>query len=170
MKSRIRRRGIVAAAAALGLAAVGVSLTTSAASGEPITVAQPPSAVEDGAYPNADQILAQRGITLTKGDGGIILADCAQAGSFQVKVLAVTTPDDDEDQICFAAPGATGFLAFTIPDAYRIFTYGRSVKASLSTNEQPAETVEVAKDSTKGIGESIDPNARAVLLELRITG
>lgn len=154
----------------LGVAAVGVSLTTSAASGETTTVANAPSTVEDGAYPNADQILAQRGITLTKGDGGILLADCTQPGSYQVKVLAVTTPDNDDDQICFAAPGTTGFLAFTIPDAYRIYTYGRSVKASLSTNEQPTETVEVAKDSTKGIGESIDPNAKAVLLELRITG
>ncbi|MGW4649934.1 hypothetical protein [Kitasatospora sp. NPDC004289] len=172
MIPRLRPRGLTAAAVALALAGLAVTMTSQTASSETSpTAASAPPAVEDGAYPEADRILAQHGITLTRGDGGITLADCARPGAFQVKVLAVTPLDDtDGDQVCFAAPGTTGYLAVTIPDAYRIYTFGRSVRASLSTSQRPAETVDVPKDSTKGIGESLDPNATAVLLELRITG
>ncbi|MGO4463813.1 hypothetical protein AB4039_42145, partial [Streptomyces sp. M-16] len=37
----------------------------------------PGYAIEDFGYPNADKILAERGITLKRGDGHIVLADCA---------------------------------------------------------------------------------------------
>ncbi|WP_282203146.1 trypsin-like serine protease [Kitasatospora fiedleri] len=166
---RHRASGAIAASAALA-----ATFFTGLASAPPAladtTATAVPSAVEDGAYPGAAQILAERGITLTRGDGGITLADCTQPGSYQIKVLARTTDEDDGDTICFAAPGATGYLAFTIPDAYRITTYNRSVRASLSTDQKPTETTDVPANGTKGIGETLDPNAHAVLLELRVTG
>jgi hypothetical protein len=39
----------------------------------------PGYAIEDYGYPNADKILADRGIRLKRGDGHITLADCASA-------------------------------------------------------------------------------------------
>ncbi|MFJ4185033.1 trypsin-like serine protease [Kitasatospora sp. NPDC089509] len=126
--------------------------------------------METFGYPGSAQILAARGITLTRGDGGITLTDCGKAGSFQIKVRAITTPPNPNDEVCFAAPGASGYLALSIPNAYRVSTYGRSVRASLSTDHKPTETVDVAAGGDKGIGETLDPNSRAVVLELRVTG
>ncbi|MEU1284112.1 trypsin-like serine protease [Kitasatospora sp. NPDC005856] len=166
-------RGAMAAATALVLATVaGWSTASAAPAGATQSGAAdgPTSAVETLAYPGAAQILASRGITLTRGDGGITLTDCGKAGSFQIKVNAITKPANPDDMICFAVPGATGYLALSIPDAYRVTTYGRSVRASLSTDQKPTETVDVPANDTKGIGESLDPKSRAVLLELRVTG
>ncbi|MFG2919003.1 trypsin-like serine protease [Kitasatospora sp. NPDC048298] len=158
----------MASAALAATVLTGLASTAPALADTP--AANAPAAVEDGAYPGAAQILADKGITLTRGDGGITLADCALPGSYQVKVLARTAIEDDGDTICFAAPGASGYLAFTIPDAYRVTTYNRSVRASLSTDQKPTETTDVPANGTKGIGETLDPSTHAVLLELRITG
>ncbi|ROR35810.1 FG-GAP-like repeat-containing protein [Kitasatospora cineracea] len=166
---RHRASGAIAASAALA-ATVFTGLASAPPALADTTGVDVPSAVEDGAYPGAAQILAEKGITLTRGDGGITLADCTQPSSYQIKVLARTANEDDGDTICFAAPGAGGYLAFTIPDAYRITTYNRSVRASLSTDQKPTETTDVPANGTKGIGETLDPNTRAVLLELRVTG
>ncbi|MFJ7910698.1 trypsin-like serine protease [Kitasatospora sp. NPDC096204] len=159
-----------AASAAVALTVFAGLASAAPALAETPSAADAPTVVEDGAYPDAAQILADKGITLTRGDGGITLADCTQPGGYQIKVLARTALEDDGDIICFAAPGATGYLAFTIPDAYRITTYNRSVRASLSTDQKPTETTDVPANGTKGIGESLDPKAHAVLLELRVTG
>ncbi|MFE7563441.1 trypsin-like serine protease, partial [Kitasatospora sp. NPDC057500] len=172
MKSRARSHGLSAAtaAAALVLAATSGWTAAPAASADttpPVEIA--PAATETFAYPGAARILADRGITLTRGDGGITLTDCAN-GNYQIKLGAITSDPSDGDTICFNAPGAGGYLALTIPDAYRINTYGRSIRASLTTNQGPLETVDVAANATKGIGESLDPNSHAVVLELRITG
>ncbi|MFF2628694.1 trypsin-like serine protease [Kitasatospora griseola] len=166
---RYRVSGATVASAALAATVLtGLASATPALADTPATNA--PSAVEDGAYPGATQILADKGITLTRGDGGITLADCTRPGSYQIKVFARTAIEDDEDTICFAAPGASGYLAFTIPDAYRVTTYNRSVRASLSTDQKPTETTDVPANGTKGIGETLDPSTHAVLLELRVTG
>ncbi|MFE6869431.1 trypsin-like serine protease [Kitasatospora sp. NPDC057692] len=172
MKSRARSHGLssAAAAAALVLAATsGWTAAPAASADTPPPVAVAPAAIETFAYPDAARILADRGITLTRGNGGITLTDCAN-GNYQIKLGATTSDPSDGDTICFNAPGASGYLALTIPEAYRINTYGRSIRASLTTNQGPLETVDVAANASKGIGESLDPNSRAVLLELRITG
>ncbi|MFJ4184956.1 trypsin-like serine protease [Kitasatospora sp. NPDC089509] len=164
---------MTAVATALVLSTVAGWGTASAApaGAAPTAAADAPSAaVETFGYPGSAQILAARGITLTRGDGGITLTDCGKAGSFQIKVRAITTPPNPNDEVCFAAPGASGYLALSIPNAYRVSTYGRSVRASLSTDHKPTETVDVAAGGDKGIGETLDPNSRAVVLELRVTG
>ncbi|GGR01960.1 ricin-type beta-trefoil lectin domain protein [Kitasatospora griseola] len=160
---------MVASAALAATVLTGLASTAPALADTPAGTSAP-SAVEDGAYPGAAQILADKGITLTRGDGGITLANCTQPSGYQIKVFARTAIEDDEDTICFAAPGASGYLAFTIPDAYRITTYNRSVRASLSTDQKPTETTDVPANGTKGIGETLDPSTHAVLLELRVTG
>ncbi|MFF7459653.1 trypsin-like serine protease [Kitasatospora sp. NPDC008115] len=172
MKSRARSHGLSAASAAAALVLAAVSgwtaaPTASADTPPPVEVA--PAAIETFAYPDAARILTDRGITLTRGDGGITLTDCAN-GNYQIKLGAVTPVSSDGDTVCFNAPGASGYLALTIPDAYRINTYGRSIRASLTTNQGPLETVDVAANATKGIGESLDPTSSAVVLELRVTG
>ncbi|MFJ4185034.1 trypsin-like serine protease [Kitasatospora sp. NPDC089509] len=167
-------RGIVAAATSTVVALVAGWAAAGPAAGDtpptPAPADAPPAAVESLAYPGSAQILATRGIALSRGDGGILLTDCGKAGSFQIKVRAITTPPNPDDAICFAAPGASGYLALSVPNAYRVSTYGRSVRASLSTDQKPTETVDVAMNDTAGIGESLDPKARAVVLELRVTG
>ncbi|MFJ4672522.1 trypsin-like serine protease [Kitasatospora purpeofusca] len=128
-----------------------------------------PAAVETFGHPGAARILADRGITVARGDGGITLTECAY-GNYQIKLGAVTSDPSDGDTVCFSAPRADGYLALTVPGAYRINTYGRSVRASLSTNDRPVESIDVAANATKGIGESLDPNNTSVILELSITG
>ncbi|MFF4378321.1 trypsin-like serine protease [Kitasatospora sp. NPDC001547] len=170
MTSRAHARGLFAAAAALVLAGVtGWTVAPTASADTTPAPAAAPATVETFSYPDAQRILAERGITLTRGDGGITLTDCAD-GNYQIKLGAITPDKTDGDVVCFKAPGASGYLALSIPDAYRIHTYDRSIRASLSTNQQPVETVDVAANTSKGIGQSIDPNAPAVVLELRVTG
>ncbi|MFE2413901.1 RICIN domain-containing protein [Kitasatospora sp. NPDC059408] len=174
MRNHSRVRGAVAAATAAVVALAAGWTAAGAAAGDtspaPAPADAPPAAVETLAYPGSTQILAARGITLARGDGGILLTDCGAAGSFQIRVRAITTPPNPDDAICFAAPGASGYLALSVPNAYRVSTYGRSVRASLSTDQKPTETVNVGVNGTVGIGESLDPKARAVVLELRVTG
>lgn len=69
--------------------------------------------------------------------------------------------------MCFAA-GSTGFLTVSIPGAYRIQTYERDVKASISVSDQ-TQTVDVPASTSKGFGEA-GANSAAVLLELKVTG
>ncbi|WP_432065632.1 FG-GAP-like repeat-containing protein [Streptomyces sp. C10-9-1] len=125
-----------------------------------------PHIVEDGAYPRSAAILGGTGATLIRGDGGITYTSCN--GPYQIKVWARNIKLADE-RMCFAAPGASGFLALTIPEAYRIQTYGRDVRASISLKDQK-QTVDVAKNTSQGFGEALPDEATSVLLELLVTG
>ncbi|WP_267245543.1 hypothetical protein [Streptomyces sp. PR69] len=125
----------------------------------------PPFAVEDFNYPDADGILAEKGIKLHRGDGHILLADC-DASANQIQVW--TRHNKEEGMYCFNATASTGYLTLEVPDVFAIQTSDHPVTAEL-TAEGKKETVAVAKDDFKGVGEGVG-GAPTVLVELRVTG
>ncbi|MFF1908292.1 trypsin-like serine protease [Kitasatospora sp. NPDC058218] len=167
MRFRARPHGRTAVlATTLGLVATGWSAAPLATADTPPA---PPVAVENLAYPGATEILAERGITITRGDGRVNLVDCAD-GNWEIRVGATTPDPTDLDMVCFDAPYDSGYVALSLPQAYLVKTVGRSVRASLSVNQKPTETLDVPANTNKAFGEGVDPNSPAVLLELRITG
>ena len=139
MRSSITR--IVATAS---LAAAGVLVA------QPATAAdEPASVVEDFAYPGADQILADHGIKVLKGDGQIrFVADCAaQANLFQVESLVGSTGKT----YCFEVRGPRGFVTVDIPNVYLVRGAARSVVAT-ATYEGQTETATVPPNTYVAIG------------------
>ncbi|WP_051817354.1 trypsin-like serine protease [Kitasatospora sp. NRRL B-11411] len=134
------------------------------------TASDVPSAVEDGAYPDAARILQQTGVTLKAGDGHITLADCS--GDYQVKVwTGLDQAQPAGSIVCFKTTGATGYLSLTVPEVFGIATYAdRSLTAQLSA-AGATSSVDVGKNQFKAVGESAPGGgAVATLLELRVTG
>ncbi|MFF3432547.1 trypsin-like serine protease [Streptomyces sp. NPDC002602] len=152
-----------------------IAVVTVAGMPAPLAFAEPatpsnseaPFAVEDGAYPFGPDIKAATGAELIAGDGNITYAPCS-AGNYQVVVWARNLLTN-ESRICFKAAN-TGYLKVNIPRAYRIETYDRDIKASISI-EGSTENLAVPKNTTKAFGDA-DPAApkQAVLVEMRVTG
>ncbi|MGW0516165.1 hypothetical protein [Crossiella sp. NPDC003009] len=132
-----------------------------AATGSPaLTQDTPPPAVEDFAYPDADKIFKDKGIRLHRGDGNIILVDCA-AGGDPVKVRS-----RDRDEICFKVLGSTGKLAMELDQTFAIRgNSGHKVTALVSVNGKN-ESVLVPQNKWIGIGEGTGEGKFGVLLEI----
>ncbi|MEV5433394.1 hypothetical protein [Streptomyces sp. NPDC052701] len=122
-----------------------------------------PVAVEDFAYPGADRILTERGITLKRGDGRIILVKCSEAWNIKVESRV------DNGGYCFRATAKTGFLTMELPDAYGVWTEDHPVKATLSA-EGKETVISVPANEYQPVGEAGDTGLRSVLVELRVTG
>lgn len=166
------RKWLVAATVGTAVAVGGASTfaVASAAAAEGTTAQAaaegdiPPVAVEEFNYPDADKILAEKGIKLLKGDGHLLLADCDSS----VNQIQVWTRQTADGMYCFRATGSSGYLTLEIPDVFAIQTSDRPVSADL-TAEGKTQTVDVPKDDFKGVGEGVG-GAPTVLVELRVTG
>ena len=124
----------------------------------------PSSVVEDYAYLGAEQILAEHGVRLLKGDGGIrYVADCGSAPDlFQVESLVGSAGQT----YCFEVLGPRGFVTMDVPNVYLVRGAGRAVVAK-ATHEGETETVTVPPGSYEPIGGG---NATHTLVELRVAG
>ncbi|MDI1462182.1 trypsin-like serine protease [Catellatospora sp. KI3] len=126
------------------------------------------SLVEDGAYPNAAQILAEQDITLVAGDGHIVLADCTGTGSM---IELYRRPDytrpELSSHVCFAVSGSAGRLTVEIVDVYNIKADSHPLKATLDTDGD-LEVVDVAANQWEPVGEGSIPGTSSTLLELRV--
>ncbi|MFI9103059.1 hypothetical protein ACIGXA_21305 [Streptomyces fildesensis] len=166
MTSRVRRlllaAGIVSALTAL-IGAPALASTTSASVTAGAADTAPPSAVEDFQYPNAAKILKDRNIKLLKGDGHILLLDACGTSPQQIKVWTGAS------EICFQANNKTGYLTLEVPDVIRLQTGEHPISADL-TAEGATQTVAVAKDSAKSVGEGTVDGAPSVLVAIRVTG
>lgn len=132
--------------------------TTSVA---PIADEAPGFVVEDHAYPRADEILAEQGILLKRGDGHIVLADCA-SGTGLLEVWS-----REQQRVCFRATGNSGWLTLEIPSVYGLKTpaYTTSIDMTVGS-EQKSYTVPA--NTWKGVGETADPEGRPhTLVEIR---
>lgn len=148
------------------VAFAGTAAESSAASGARTAEGDtPPSIVEDFTYPGADKVFAEWGITLKRGDGHIVLAVCDGSDN-EIKVMARGVGRDDE--VCFKALAANGYLTLEVPDVYAIRTQSRPVRVEL-TAEDKSQTVDVPANVLLGVGEGIG-QPPTVLLELRVTG
>ncbi|MGH4029183.1 hypothetical protein ACQB60_09645 [Actinomycetota bacterium Odt1-20B] len=131
--------------------------------------ATPPPAVEDFAYPDAARLLKEKGITLKRGDGHIVLSDCADANI----LVRTTHTNDDGNKYCFKATGKKGYLSLEVPKVYSVDSEGPAFQATV-TSEDGKKTVQVEKGGFQPVGTGdLSPGASgkpAVLVELRVNG
>ncbi|MFE0510721.1 hypothetical protein [Streptomyces sp. NPDC058964] len=173
MTPGIRRMLPVAGVAAI-LALAGTPVLATADPQPPggPTGATPPSAVEDYAYPNADQIQRDKGIKLIKGDGHITLAACDDSGS-QIKVMTVQGPSGNpQGAYCFRATAKSGYLTLELPRVFALETADHPISADLRPQADPAapaKTVTVEKNGYQSVGEGAAGGAPNVLFVLRGT-
>ncbi len=149
----------------LGLTALATTVIAApaGATGESATDDTPPPIVEVYDYPGAAQILAERNITLLKGDGNILLVDCASGGNLIV-VQSYKTKGD----ACFRVSKAPGYVTMQIPETYFIMGDTHTAKATL-TAKSTTETVDIQPGKWTPVGESLPNHDPAALLEIRVT-
>ncbi|MGW0937401.1 hypothetical protein [Streptomyces sp. NPDC002666] len=170
----VRQRRNRLAARILGTAATGalaILAMTSGFLGSPaqetssglVADGTPGYAVEDYNYPQADKILAEKGIVLKRGDGHITLADCA-AGTGQLELMSRGNANNN---ICFDVVGNEGWLTLEIPAVYSVKgnDYSTTVDMTVGTEEK---SYEITKNTWTPVGESLDPEGREhTLVEIR---
>ncbi|HEU5110501.1 MAG TPA: discoidin domain-containing protein [Micromonosporaceae bacterium] len=130
------------------------------------------SIVEQRDYPDAARILAERGITLHKGDGHILLVDCGPDGTPPADMLVIETYDLDlpgGPKVCFRASGSAGWLTMEISKAFLVRSDAtRTVAATVETQDNPTvidvERVDPGEWQAVGVGQS---RGDAKILELR---
>ncbi|MER5727349.1 hypothetical protein ABT084_03140 [Streptomyces sp. NPDC002138] len=123
----------------------------------------PGYAVEDFGYPNADKILAERGITLKRGDGHILLADCA-SGSDLLEVWSRAN-----EKICFRVTGTTGYLTLEIPAVFAVKGNSYAARVDMTTGAE-GKSYDVNKNAWTPVGESADDQGRDfMLMEIKTT-
>ncbi|MFB7470106.1 hypothetical protein [Kitasatospora sp. NPDC056184] len=159
----VGRRSLLAAGA---LAAVGALLAGGALASADTPPAggpaeTPPPAVEDFEYPGASGI---PGITLKRGDGHIVLADCSGPNQIQVWSRAAANPDG---RFCFRVTGSSGFLTVELADVYVLQTTGAALSAKVVVGGA-TQTVDLAKEDFRPLGEG-SLQAPTTLVELRAT-
>ncbi|WP_424217358.1 hypothetical protein ACN20G_35350 (plasmid) [Streptomyces sp. BI20] len=151
----------------VGLAATAVLVTSgNEAPIAPQIVADegPGYAEETYAYPAADKVLAEQKIVLKRGDGHIVLADCAgESGLLEVWARS-------KSKICFKVTGNSGWLTMEIPAVYGIrgsATQTAQVDMTVGSEEK---SYDVAKEAFTPVGESADEQGRDhMLVEIRTT-
>ncbi|WP_216215983.1 hypothetical protein [Amycolatopsis aidingensis] len=120
-----------------------------------------PGIVEDYEYPGADQILEERGITLKRGDGRILLVECDDSN----ELMEVWSRS--KGRFCFSIAPQGGYLALEVPEVYGAKGDDHSIEVTV-TNRDRIETYDVSRNGWTPIGEGDDPdNGPATLLEIR---
>ncbi|GAA3044243.1 FG-GAP-like repeat-containing protein [Streptomyces roseofulvus] len=169
MHTRATRMGVtVMTVAALTIPATGhafAALTAPAEAAEAVM----PYAFEDGAYPNAAQIEADKGIKLIRGDGNIVLAEC-DLDTEQIRVHVVGPPVNMQDTYCFDSRAATGRLTLDLNRAFWIDAADQPMSATLAGEDGTTKTITIAKDGYTPVGEGVQGGVRSRLVELRVTG
>ncbi|MFF3579411.1 hypothetical protein [Streptomyces mirabilis] len=169
-RKRLVRRVLGAAATtalawlvvAQGLLGGSASTTSTAAAVHAVADETPGYAVEGFDYPQADKILAEQGITLKRGDGHIVLAECgSQTGLLEIMARA------SSDLICFRVTGNSGYLTLEIPSVYAIRGNDYAAQVDMTTADEE-QSYDIAKNTWTPVGESADEQGREfMLVEIR---
>lgn len=151
------------AAVAAGLLAVGSAVGQDGGAGlAPVADEAQGYAVETFDYPQADRILQERGILLKRGDGHIVLADCASDENLlQVWATGHST------RFCFRVTGDEGYLALEMPAVYSI--RGNDYEAQVDmTVDGEERTYDIPQNTWTAVGASADPESGPqTLVEIR---
>ncbi|CAM5370310.1 hypothetical protein [Streptomyces abikoensis] len=125
-----------------------------------------PLAIETFQYPGSAKIAQEKGITLHKGDGHILLTDCAGTYDILVKAIGPIGPKN----FCFAVKGKQGHLTLEVDRAFGIATEDHPVQATIRVDGTES-LIEAPKNGYRAFGEGDKKvDKPAVLLELRVTG
>ncbi|MFF0505973.1 hypothetical protein ACFYUH_20550 [Streptomyces fimicarius] len=165
MRARSFLSAALAAAAVTGIVLVGAPFA-GAEPGAPVAAADelPPVAVEDFAYPEADKIFAEQGILLKRGDGHILLADCASATGL-VEVFS-----REKGRFCFRVTGTSGFLSLELPQVYGVKGNDYKLRVDMEAVGGEEASFDVPKNTWTPVGETADPENRDhTLLEIHAT-
>lgn len=167
MKNRLRR--LVIAGVFTFVTALGATTLAQADTAPVADNTAAPFAIEDFEYPTASPF---KNLTLERGDGHILLADCSTTTQIQIESRALDEMSDgtfvENSRVCFRVTSTTGYLALKLPEVFYIETRGRAIKATLTSGTE-TKTHDIAKDQTKSVGVA-DGNSPDTLVELRITG
>lgn len=146
---------------AQGLLGGSASTASTASAVHAVADETPGYAVEGFDYPQADKILAEQGITLKRGDGHIVLADCAsQTGLLEVWARS-------SDLVCFRVTGNSGYLTLEIPSVYAIRGNDYAAQVDMTTADEE-QSYDIAKNTWTPVGESADEQGREfMLVEIR---
>lgn len=157
------------AVAGVGVAAVAVgtffggSAVAGAVRGEVVAADDvPPFAVETFDYPRAEEILAEQGFLLKRGDGHIVLAEC---GSEENLLTLLARGRDD---VCFRTTGTKGFLSLELESVYGVRTNDSDNTHLEMTAEGDRVEYDIPADTWEGVGEAVDGREH-VLVEIRVT-
>ncbi|MHC0430878.1 hypothetical protein ACX6XY_11895 [Streptomyces sp. O3] len=132
------------------------------ATAEPVADEAPGYAVEDYNYPQADKILAEQGFLLKRGDGHIVLADCASEANL-LRFLA-----RDREDVCFKVTGEEGFLTLELDSVHGVRTDDSDNTHLKMTAEGDQAEYDIPAETWEGVGESVDGREH-VLVEIRTT-
>ncbi|MFC3454246.1 hypothetical protein [Amycolatopsis speibonae] len=148
----------------LGLAVIAIvfsPILSGAVAGASVSDDQPPPIVEDYTYPGADQIFAQYGIRLLKGNGQILFTQCGSGGNL-VEVWSRTK----SNPFCFKISGNKGYLTLDLAAVYLIKGDDHALKATMVIKGSPVVS-EIGKNTWTSAGEGADPvNGQSPLVEL----
>ncbi|MFE2721532.1 hypothetical protein [Kitasatospora sp. NPDC059327] len=144
-----------------GASVLAVADTTAPPSPPGDNTIAPPS-VEDFGYPGASGIT---NVKLLRGDGHLLLTDCAQSSHIQIWTRA---PGNKDNKVCFTATTATGSLTLELADVFVVQTSGHSVRAGLTAGGT-TQTLDIPKDGFKAVGEGLG-QAPTSVVELHVTG
>ncbi|MGA5623728.1 hypothetical protein ACPCTH_02185 [Streptomyces cellulosae] len=158
----VRLLGAAATAGALAWAVLAQGGAAAGSPAEAVADDAPGYAVEDYAYPDAAKILAEQDIVLKRGDGHIVLADCA-AGADLLRFLA-----RDREDVCFAVTADTGFLTLELPAVHGVKTDDSANTHLEMTAEDDQVEYDIPADTWAGVGESVDGREH-VLVEIHVT-
>ncbi len=161
MRAHSGRRA-TAGVLAWAVLAQGGADAAAGSSTESVAEAAPGYAVEDYNYPDADKILAEQNVVLKRGDGHIVLADCA-SGDNLLQFLA-----RDHEDVCFRVTADEGFLTLELPAVHGVKTDDSANTHLEMTAEGDQVEYDIPADTWKGVGESVDGREH-VLVEIRVT-
>lgn len=136
--------------------------------------------MEDFAYPQAAQILAQYNVKLVSGDGGILFADCATPPTGDIGLIKVYSTEaigaGGQGQVCFKVTKPSGHVEMEVPGVYEIrgdgqrSGTGHKTTAIVRTDAGQLPPVTVNPSGSTQVGIGADPgNAPTTLLQLVVT-
>jgi hypothetical protein len=178
--SRFRITAATSAAAVVLGAVSTVAGSTVSAGTAAAADAGPPSAVEDFAYPQAAQILAQYNVRLVSGDGGILFADCATPPTGDIGLINVYSTEHigggGLGRVCFKVIKPSGHVEVEVPSVYEVRGDGQKTGAGhrttaiVRTDAEQLPPVTVNPSGSTQVGVGIDENnAPTTLLQLVVT-
>ncbi|WP_189058138.1 hypothetical protein [Longimycelium tulufanense] len=136
--------------------------------------------MEDFVHPGAERILTERGITLLKGDGNMMMVECGPSGLIQVRsgekglICFKATPALPDNNATTGASTSTlrppprpeAWLKMRIPDVYIIKGDDNEVWATMTSNGKK-ETYDIERNGWTPVGEGAGKDP-AALLEIRV--
>ncbi|OJF14534.1 hypothetical protein [Couchioplanes caeruleus] len=147
------------ALAAAGAAGIGLTANIASAEDNP-TTANDGSLVEDYTYPNGE---ATPGIKLFRGNGRILLVECANGGANLVRIRSSVR----REEFCFDVKGTDGYLALELQKTYQIRGDGEhKVEAEVTINGAPEPEPVSVPDTTWAVL-PVSPGPGNTLVELR---